>query len=55
MNHVLSDLLDVGVLAYMNDILVYAVTREEHDRLVKEVLQRLRDNGLAVSPEKCVW
>jgi len=55
MNHVLSDLLDVGVLAYMDDILVFAVTREEHDRLVTEVFQRLRDNGLAVSPEKCVW
>jgi len=55
MNHVLSDLLDVGVLAYMDDILVYAKTLEEHDHLVKEVLQRLQKNGLAVAPEKCVW
>ena len=38
MNHVLSDVLDVGVLAYMDDILRYAKTEEEHDRLVKEVL-----------------
>jgi len=55
MNHVLSDLLDVGVLAYMDDILVYAVTKSEHDHLVKEVLRRLQDKELAVSPEKCVW
>jgi len=55
MNHVLFDILDVGVLAYMDDILVYAKTEEEHDRLVKEVLERLPRNGLAVSPEKCVW
>ena len=55
MNHVLSDVLDIGVLAYMDDILIYAKTIEEHDRLVKEVLGRLRENGLAVSPEKCVW
>jgi len=55
MNHVLSDVLDVGVLAYMDDILIYAKTIEEHDRLVKEVLGRLRKNRLAVSPEKCVW
>jgi len=55
MNHVLSDLLDVGVLAYMDDILVYARTKSEHNYLVKEVLRRLQDNGLAVSPEKCVW
>jgi len=55
MNHVLSDVLDIGVLAYMDDILIYAKEEEEHDRLVKEVLKRLQDNGLAVSPEKCVW
>ena len=55
MNHVLSDLLDVGVLAYMDNILVSAITCEEHNRLVGEVLQRLRNNWLAVSPEKCVW
>jgi len=48
MNHVLSDLLDVGVLAYMDDILVYASTKSGHDRLVKEVLRRLQDKGLAV-------
>jgi len=55
MNHMLSDVLDVGVLAYMDDILIYAKTIEEHDRLVKEVLERLQKNRLAVSPEKCVW
>jgi len=55
MNHVLSDMLDVGVLAYMDDILVYADTEEGHDRTVKEVLKRLQNNGLAISPEKCVW
>jgi len=55
MNHVLSNILDVGVLAYLDDILVYAKTEEEHDRLVKEVLERLQHNGLAVSPEKCFW
>jgi len=51
MNHVLSDILDVGVLAYIDDILIYTKTEEEHDRLVKEVLTRLQHNGLAVTPE----
>jgi len=55
MNHVLSDLLDVGVLAYMDDILVYANTKEKHDHIVKEVLKHLQENRLAVTPEKCVW
>jgi len=55
MNHVFSDMLDVGVIAYIDDILVYADTEEGHDRMVKEVLKRLQTNGLAISLEKCVW
>jgi len=55
MNHVFSDMLDVGVIAYMDDILVYADTEEGHDRTVKEVPKRLQTNSLAISLEKCVW
>jgi len=55
MNHVFSDLLDLGVIAYMDDILIYAKEEEEHDRLVEEVLKRLTTNGLVVSPAKCEW
>jgi len=39
----------------MDDFLIYAKTEEEHDRRVKEVLARLQENRLAVSPDKmCV-
>jgi len=55
MNHIFSDMLDVGTLAYMDDIVVYAETEEKHDETVKAVLKRLQNNGLAVLPEKCVW
>jgi len=55
MNHIFSDMLDIGTLAYMDNILVYADTEEKHDYTVREVLKRLQDNGLAVSPEKCIW
>jgi len=55
MNHIFSDMLNMGTLAYMDDILVYAETEEKHDEMVREVLKRLQNNGLAVSPEKCVW
>jgi len=55
MNHNFSDMLDVGVLAYMDDILVYADTEKRHNDTVKEVLKRLQTNGLALSLEKCVW
>jgi len=41
MNHVFSDMIDLGLLVYMDDFLIYAKAEEEHDRRVKEVLARL--------------
>lgn len=55
MNHLFRDMLDAGVLVYLDDLLIYATTEEEHDRIVKEVLQRLTKHHLAVSPRKCKW
>jgi len=55
MNHVFSDMLDLRLIAYMDDILIYAKNEVEHDKLVQEVLQRLWNNRLAVSLEKCIW
>jgi hypothetical protein len=55
MNHIFRDMLDQGVIAYIDDVLIYAETEEEHDKLVKEVLKRLQENGLVISPEKCIW
>jgi len=55
MNHVFLDLIDLGLLAYLDNILIYAKTLEEHDQMVHKVLTRLQTNGLAVSPEKYVW
>ena len=52
MNHIFSDMLDVGMLAYMDNILIYAKTEEEHDDLVREVLRRLQKNRLAIALEK---
>jgi len=55
MNHIFRDMIDLGLLAYIDDLLIYAKTEEEHDRIVKELLQRLRTNRLAILPEKCIW
>ena len=55
MNEILRDLLDVRVVVYIDDILIYSSTIEEHQKMVKEVLSRLHANGLAVSLEKCEW
>jgi len=55
MNHVFPDILDVRLLVYMDDILVYTNTQEEHDQRVRQVLQRLQENRLTVSQDKCMW
>jgi hypothetical protein len=43
------------VVHYIDDILFYAATREEHDSLVREVIRRLRDVGFAICADKCVF
>src|ERR1700730_13729131 len=55
MNELLWDLLDQGVVVYLDDILIFTKTREEHIRLVKEVLRRLEANNLFCKPEKCFF
>jgi hypothetical protein len=55
MNHIFQDLLDFGLIVYLDDILIYAETVEEHDRIVIEVLKHLAANGLAISQDKCFW
>jgi hypothetical protein len=51
--HILRDLIDMGVVAYIDDRLVYAATVEEHDQLVGDVLSRLQEHGLAADIAKC--
>jgi hypothetical protein len=48
-------LLDLGLIVYLDDILIYAETEQEHDRIVTEVLKHLAVNGLAISQDKCFW
>ena len=53
--HVLHRNIGKGVLAYLDNIIVYAKTPEEHHRLLREVLQDLQAEGLRVKPKKCEW
>jgi hypothetical protein len=55
MNHIFRDLLDLGLLVYLDDILIYAETEEEHDCIITEVLKCLAANGLAILQDKCFW
>jgi len=53
MNDVFSDLLDVCVVVYLDDILIYSDDITQHRSHVKEVLKRLRKVELYVKAEKC--
>jgi len=53
MNNVFSDLLDVCVVVYLDDILIYSDDITQHQRHVKEVLKRLQKAGLYAKVEKC--
>jgi len=52
-NSVFVDMLDVCVVVYLNDILVYSDNMEDHTQHVREVLRRLRQHKLYAKPEKC--
>ncbi|KAK3518695.1 hypothetical protein QTP70_008578 [Hemibagrus guttatus] len=52
-NGVFQDLLGKGVIAYIDDILVYSKSPEEHVLHVREVLSRLQCHHLYVKLEKC--
>jgi len=52
-NEVLSDYLDVFAFAYIDDILIFSNTLEEHHKHVRLILERLRENHLYVKLEKC--
>jgi len=45
-NSEFMDMLDRFVSIYIDDILIYSNTREEHEKHVRQVLQRLRELGL---------
>jgi len=54
MNELLRDLINTGkVVVFIDDMIVGMEMEEEHDELVAEVIQRLKENDLYVKPEKC--
>ncbi|KAK3505618.1 hypothetical protein QTP70_004911, partial [Hemibagrus guttatus] len=52
-NGVFHNLLGKWVIAYIDDILVYSNSPEEHVRHIREVLSRLQRHHLYVKLEKC--
>ncbi|KAI2661127.1 Transposon Tf2-6 polyprotein [Labeo rohita] len=54
-NDVLRDMLGKWCYAYLDDILIYSKTQEEHTQHVRAVLQRLLAHQLFYKLEKCAF
>ncbi|KAI0992503.1 hypothetical protein K3495_g15682, partial [Podosphaera aphanis] len=52
-NDCIRDYLDIFCTAYLDDILIYSDTLEEHIAHVNQVLEALRKNRILLKPEKC--
>jgi hypothetical protein len=54
MNSIFQDLITKGVISvYLDDILIFTNSLEEHRRITCLVLDRMRERGLYLQPEKC--
>src|SRR5882724_8214975 len=53
MNDIFADMIDVIVIIYVDNILIYSDNIYEHKVHVKEVLCRLHANGLFARADKC--
>jgi hypothetical protein len=53
MNKVFLEYLDMFVMVFIDDILVYSRSKEEHKEHLRLVLQKLRDHRLYVKLSKC--
>ncbi|MBW0551326.1 hypothetical protein O181_091041 [Austropuccinia psidii MF-1] len=51
-NDIFSDFLDVFVVVYLDDIMVFSSSEEEHVKHVTSVLQRLKENNLFAKASK---
>ena len=53
MNKVFMDFLDKFVVVFIDDILIYSKSKDEHKEHLRAVLQRLRDHQLYAKFSKC--
>lgn len=53
MERCMGDINLKEVLVFIDDLIVFSATLEEHEKRLLRVLQRLKDYGLKLSPEKC--
>jgi hypothetical protein len=55
MNKVFMEYLDIFVVVFIDDILIFSMTMEEHEEHLRLVLEKLRSNQLYAKFSKCVF
>jgi hypothetical protein len=53
MNKVFMEYLDKFIVVFINDILIFSKTEEEHEKHLRMVLEKLRSNQLYTKFSKC--
>jgi len=53
MNHLFNHLLDICVVIFLDDILVFSRNLDDHDKHLNQVFQILQANKLYANPKKC--
>jgi hypothetical protein len=52
-NDALRQYLNIFVIAYLNDIMIYSITLKKHVQHVSQVLECLNKRDLRLKPKKC--
>jgi len=55
MNHIFQDMTDIFIVIYLNDILIFSNSPEDHLVHVRRILECLREYNLHSKPEKCLF
>ena len=52
-NNTLRKCLNIFIVVYLDDILIYLENKEEHIKYMKRILTLLKEANLLVKPKKC--
>ena len=55
MNRILKEFIGKFVIVYLDDILIYSRTKEEHLRHLRYVLEKLQQEKLSKNMKKCYF
>jgi hypothetical protein len=55
MNGVFIDFIDKFVILFLDDIIIYSKTKEDHEKHLRMVLQVLREHQLYAKLSKCTF